>query len=72
VKSKVVRAACSTYEKTTDVTHLAQFLIYVSCVYSDDTETVFLFCKLLETATAMGVPYVVSDFLKNAVSGGKT
>jgi hypothetical protein len=37
--------------ESTDVTHLAQLLVYVRYVYNDDIKTEFLFCKPLETTT---------------------
>jgi hypothetical protein len=38
-------------DESTDVTHLAQLLVYVRYVYNDDTKTEFLFCKPLKTTT---------------------
>jgi hypothetical protein len=59
--------------ESTDVTSLAQLLVYVRYVYNDDIKTEFLLCKPLETTTtARDIFKVVSDFLKNTVSSAKT
>jgi hypothetical protein len=52
-------------DDTTDVTHLAQLLVCVRCVYNDDMKTEFLFRKPLEsTTTARDIFKVVSDFFE--------
>jgi hypothetical protein len=59
--------------ESTDVTHLAQLLVYIRYFYNDDIKTEFLLCKPLEnTMTTRYIFGVVSDFLKNTVSSGKT
>jgi hypothetical protein len=51
-------------DESTDVTHLAQLLVYVRYVYSDDIKTEFLLCKLSETTTAGDIFKVVSNFFE--------
>jgi hypothetical protein len=52
-------------DELTDVSHLAQILIYVRYVYSDDIKTEFLLCKPLETmTTARYIFKVVSNFFE--------
>jgi hypothetical protein len=51
--------------ESTDVTHLAQLLIYVRYVYNDDIKTEILFFKTLETTTTTkDIFKVVSDFFE--------
>jgi hypothetical protein len=51
-------------DESTDVTHLAQLLLYVRYVYNDDIKTEFLFCKPLKITTARDIFKVVSDFFE--------
>jgi hypothetical protein len=52
-------------DESTDVTHLAQLLVCVGYVYSDDIKTEFLLCKPLETTTtARDIFKVVSNFFE--------
>jgi hypothetical protein len=49
-------------DESTDVTNLAQLLVYVRYIYNDDIKTEFLLCKPLETMTARDVFKVVLNF----------
>jgi hypothetical protein len=52
-------------DKSTNVTHLAQRLVYVRYVYSDDIKTEILLCKPLEiTTTIRDILKVVSNFFE--------
>jgi hypothetical protein len=52
-------------DESTDVTHLAQLLVYVRYVNNDDIKTEFLLCKPLEnTTTARDIFKVVSNFFQ--------
>jgi hypothetical protein len=51
-------------DKSTDVMHLAQLLIYVRYVYNDDIKTDFLLCKPSETMTARNIFKFVSNFFE--------
>jgi hypothetical protein len=52
-------------DKSTDVKHLAQLLIYVRYVYNDDIKTEVLLCKPLEiTTTTRDIFKVVSNFFE--------
>jgi hypothetical protein len=51
--------------ESTDVTHLAQLLVYVRYVYNDDIKTEFLLCKPLETTTtSRDIFKVASNFFE--------
>jgi hypothetical protein len=52
-------------DESTDVTHLAQFLVYFRYVYNDDIKTEFLLCEPLEiTTTTRDIFKVVSYFFE--------
>jgi hypothetical protein len=52
-------------DESTDVTHVAQLLVYVRYVYNDDIKTEFLLCKPLEiTTTTRDIFKVVSNFFE--------